>query len=237
MYTGIVTHQGEVVDVQGSAPDEVRHLVIAITPTLRTAVVGSSVSIQGTCLTVTEIEPDADGAVTRYHFDAIPETLRLTNLGRLVVGDTVNIEGSLAVGDEIGGHWVQGHVDGMGTVVAVERTGTGDGDVRMGIEVEPELAEGILAKGSITVDGVSLTVGEVSTTDAGTTRFNLYLIPHTLAITTLGQLAAGDLVNIERDVMGRWVAHHVEAYLAGRISGGLAGNLHQAPVPTDRMDQ
>lgn len=232
MYTGIVTHQGEVVEVRGAAADEVRHLVIAITPRLRTAVIGSSVSIQGTCLTVTEIEAGADDAPTRYHFDAIPETLRLTNLGLLTVGSIVNIEGSLAVGDEIGGHWVQGHVDGMGTVVAVERTGTAGGDVRIGVEVDPQLAEGILAKGSITVDGVSLTVGEVAVTETGATRFNLYLIPHTLAITTLGRVAVGDKVNIERDVMGRWVAHHVEAYLQGR-----GGNLHQPPLSTDRMEQ
>lgn len=231
MYTGIVTHLGEVIDVHDTGEDGKRHLVIEVSPQIETAVIGSSIAIQGTCLTVTQIDP-AEGPAVRYHFDAIPETLRLTNLGGLGTGDRVNIEGSLTVGDEIGGHWVQGHVDGMGEIVSIERTGTGEGDVQIGVEIGPELAEGIIPKGSITVDGVSLTVGEVVPGSNGRTRFNLYLIPHTLAVTTLGRVAVGDRVNIERDVMGRWVAHHVEAYLARRDA-----QVDPAPAETDTMEQ
>ncbi|MDJ0976104.1 MAG: riboflavin synthase [Planctomycetota bacterium] len=214
MFTGIVTHQGRLLDVRGSDADALRTLVIHVAPAIDGAVVGSSIAVQGTCLTATAIESADDGA--QYHFDVVPETLRKTTLGRLAVGDTVNIEGSLRVGDEIGGHWVQGHVDGVGTIVEVDEGGAEGDDWCVTVSVPETMAPDLLPKGSITIDGVSLTVGEVFQGPDGGTRFNVYLIPHTLAVTTLGRAAVGAGVNLERDIMARWVGHHVERYLAAR---------------------
>lgn len=216
MYTGIVTHVGEVVAFEQADADSTCHIVVAVTPPLPGAPIGASVSIQGTCLTVTAFEERTDGAGMLYHFDVVPETLRMTTLGGLCVGAPVNVEGSLRVGDEIGGHWVQGHVDGTGAIVEIQKSGGMSDDVRLTIEVPEALAEGLLPKGSITIDGVSLTVGEVFDRGGGGRCFNVYLIPHTLAVTTLGRAEIGDAVNLERDVMGRWVAHHVERYLSAR---------------------
>jgi len=170
--------------------------------------IGDSVALDGVCLTVVRIE-DA-----QLDFEAIPETLRLTTLGERVAGDEVNVEVSLKAGDPMGGHWVQGHVDGTGSVAAIERR---DDDVRMVIEVPLGLHEGLIAKGSVTLDGVSLTVGEVWLEDgaAETGRFSVYLIPHTLEVTGLGARNPGDRVNIEVDVVGRWVAHHVQRAMEG----------------------
>jgi riboflavin synthase len=203
MFTGIVTHLGRVVSAT-SADEGIRRLVIETTPALERAGIGDSVCVQGVCLTVTHVEPAGEGA--RYAFDAVPETLRRSTLGDLADGDAVNLEASLRVGDALGGHWVQGHVDGVGRVTSV---GEGrEGDVRITIGLPPELSGDVIPKGSVTLDGVSLTVGEVEEGPAGT-EFSVYLIPHTLEVTTLSRLEAGAQVNLEMDVLGRWVAHHL----------------------------
>ncbi len=229
MFTGIVTHRGRVVNTQaiGSGNGEGDSLVRLTldTGTPLNVGIGDSVALDGVCLTVVRTE----GA--QLDFEAVPETLRLTSLGQRVVGDEVNVEAALKAGDAMGGHWVQGHVDGTGHVTDVERQGD---DVRMVIEVSERLHEGLIPKGSVTVDGVSLTVGEVwrEDGDAKRGRFSIYLIPHTLDVTGLGGRKPGDQVNIEVDVVGRWVAHHVQRALQGielptDVGGsGIAGSEH-----------
>ena len=181
MFTGLVQHRGRVASLDGA------RLVVEAPLDVR---VGDSVSISGACLTVVE---SADGRVS---FDVAEETFARTTLGGLGSGDQVNVETALRAGDPLGGHYVQGHVDGVGRIRSLEAEGDG---VRMWIDA-PELARYCVEKGSITVDGVSLTVAE--TDDNG---FAVALIPHTLAQTTLGALSPGDPVNVEADVLAKYV--------------------------------
>lgn len=153
--------------------------------------IGDSVAINGCCLTVVAVA----GGV--WSFQAGEETLSKTNLGRLTVGDRVNLERSLPVHARLGGHFVQGHVDGVGSVDSISR----DGDwVTMWFCVPAELAAMMVSKGSVAVDGVSLTLVNVEAD-----RFSIALIPHTLEVTTLGRRAVGDAVNIETDILGKYV--------------------------------
>lgn len=152
---------------------------------------GDSVAINGCCLTVIEIRHDC------WSFQAGAETLSKTNLGRLRTGEAVNLERSLPVNGRLGGHFVQGHVDGIGQVEAIEREGDW---VTMWFQVPVALAELMVAKGSVAVDGISLTLVNVERD-----RFSVALIPHTLAMTTLGQRQVGDPVNIETDILGKYV--------------------------------
>jgi riboflavin synthase len=159
--------------------------------------VGASIACSGACLTVVDKGPGW------LAFDAVPETLARTGLGAWRAGSRVNLERSLRLGDELGGHMVTGHVDGQATVT--KRAADGD-SVRMTFRLAPELARLIAEKGSVAVDGVSLTV-----TSAGPDSFAVALIPHTLTVTTLGDLAEGDRVNIEIDMFARYVARLVAA--------------------------
>jgi riboflavin synthase alpha subunit len=210
VFSGIVSQRARVAEAcadggAGAAAALVRVAVDLERPLLGTAV-GDSVAIDGVCLTVVGIEG------RRVRFDAIPETLRKTTLGRRRPGDRVNVEGALRAGDPIGGHLVQGHVDGVGTVRAVERRGD---DVRLVVSLPEGLLGATIPKGSVAVDGVSLTVGE-SEED----WFSVYLIPHTLAATGLGERRVGDEVNLEADVVGRYVEHHVRRLLPGAPGAG-----------------
>lgn len=198
MFTGIVRELGAVESVEGG-PDGVR-LRVRAPQTAAGEELGGSVAVEGVCLTVKEVDAGV------LAFDAVPETLARTTLGRLRPGDPVNVEPALRAGDPLGGHIVQGHVDGVGRVRAV--TPEGDG-VRLEVEAPPELLRYCVEKGSVAVAGVSLTVAAL---DEET--FAAALIPHTLAVTTLGCLSAGDAVNLEVDVL----AKHVERLLAGRAS-------------------
>lgn len=153
---------------------------------------GDSVAVDGCCLTVV----GASGA--RLAFDAVPETLRRTTLGRREAGDPVNLELPLRPSDRLGGHFVQGHVDAVTDVVG--RTDQGD-DVVMTFRVPPALEGQVVEKGSVAIDGVSLTVMAV-----GKGSFSVALIPHTLAVTTLGRRAKGDPVNVEGDILAKYVA-------------------------------
>lgn len=213
MYTGIVTHRGRLERIERSeAADAVTTLYLRPDKPLEPLVIGDSVAIDGVCLTVVSI---ADGVLS---FDAIPETLRKTTLGDFAVGDEVNLEAPLRMGDALGGHIVQGHVDGTGTIAAIEQQGE---DVRMTIAVDGTLHAGVIPKGSVTLDGASLTVGEVWTeaeSDALPQRFSVYLIPHTLAVTGFGRRAVGDRLNVELDVLGRWVEHHLRRGVAGQAT-------------------
>jgi riboflavin synthase len=189
MFTGIVRELGRVEEV--SPDDESVRLRVRAPETAGEARVGDSVAVNGVCLTAVEV---ADGIVA---FDAVVETLRRTSLGRLEPGARVNVEPSLRAGDPLGGHFVQGHVDGVGRVRRVDGEG-------LEIEAPPELLRYCVEKGSVTVEGVSLTIAALT----GET-FSVGLIPHTRAVTTLGALSEGDEVNLEADVL----AKHVERLL------------------------
>jgi riboflavin synthase len=194
MFTGIVRELGTVDAFGGS------RLVVAAPETAASARVGDSVAVAGVCLTVVANE---DG---RLAFDAVPETLSRTALGSLEPGDPVNVEPSLRVGDPLGGHVVQGHVDAVGRVRSV--TSEGDGR-RVWVDAPEAVVRYCIEKGSIAVDGVSLTVAAFD--DDG---FEVALIPHTLSVTTLGRLEPGNEVNLEADVLGKVV----ERLLSARLS-------------------
>ena len=192
MFTGLVEGLGSVVSL---TPDAVSlTLQIAAPPELsevETVRLGDSIALNGCCLTVMAIEGRT------WSFQAGSETLSRTNLGQLQVGDVVNVERSLQVGARLGGHFVQGHIDALGIVAAIDQEGEW---VHMTFRVPPALTRQMVEKGSITVDGVSLTLVSV-TKD----QFRIALIPHTLQVTTLGRRALGDPVNIETDILGKYI--------------------------------
>ena len=189
MFTGIVKERGRVTAVTGGA-NGVR-LRVAVPRTAAGVAIGDSIAIGGVCLTVVELE-DAE-----VSFDAVPETLARTALRRLEAGDDVNVEPAIRAGEPLGGHLMQGHVDGVGSVRSVETEGDGR---RIWVDAPPDVLRYCVEKGSIAVDGVSLTVAALD--DTG---FAVALIPHTLVETTLGELAAGDEVNLEADVLAKYV--------------------------------
>lgn len=156
---------------------------------------GESIAVDGCCLTLVEEAEGPRGPTLA--FDVIEESLRRTSLGARGVGDRVNLERALRVGDRLGGHYVTGHIDGPGTVSAVRADAE---ETVVTVEIPPETPVRVIHKGSITIDGVSLTVASVDGP-----RFTVALIPHTLAVTTLGERRVGDRVNLEMDPIGRWV--------------------------------
>ena len=189
MFTGIVRERGRIAAVEGGQ-DGVRLLVEAPATAARAAI-GDSVAVSGVCLTVTAAE---NGTLA---FDAVPETLRRSSLGSLAPGDSVNLEPALRAGEPLGGHYVQGHVDGVGRVRSVAPEGDGQ---RTWIDAPAELLRYLVEKGSVAVEGVSLTVAELD--ERG---FAVALVPHTLAETTLGGLASDASVNLEVDVLAKYV--------------------------------
>jgi riboflavin synthase len=193
MFTGIVRELGVVEAFDGS------RLVVSAPETAARAAVGDSVAVAGVCLTVVET------AYGRFSFDAVPETLSRTALSGLEQGDPVNIEPSLRVGDQLGGHVVQGHVDAVGRVRSVAAEGDGR---RMWVDAPAAVLAYCIEKGSIAVDGVSLTIAGFD--DEG---FEVALIPHTLEVTTLAMLAPGHEVNLEADVLGKVVERLVAVRL------------------------
>jgi riboflavin synthase len=201
MFTGIVEELGTVASVTPVA-DGAR-IVIDATTVLADAHVGDSIAVNGCCLTVVELTEGSWAA------DAVTETLARTALGSLTPGACVNLERPVRVDDRLGGHIVQGHVDGVGTLVT--RDALTDGSTRMRFAAPPALLRYVVEKGSITLDGISLTVVAV---DDDTSTVEIAVIPHTLAVTSLGPKAPGDPVNIEVDVL----AKHVERLLTVRES-------------------
>lgn len=183
MFTGIIDFQGEVALRDGS--------VLSVSSKLPKPKLGSSIAINGCCLTVVEVK----GSVLR--FDVGPETLARTNLGELMPGAKVNIEPSLKLGDELGGHFVSGHVDATGKVLALKPWGKDFYLLR--VELPKELRGMVAEKGSIAIDGISLTVTKV---EKG--FFEVMLVPHTLQLTTLGARKAGSRVNLEADPFARY---------------------------------
>jgi riboflavin synthase len=199
MFTGIVTALGEVKAVERL--DGLARLTIASPYEAGEVDIGASIMHDGCCLTVVEREAASGGM--RHVVEAAPETLTLTTLGALELGDQVNLERPLRVGDELGGHIVQGHVDGLGEVRSVRKDG---GGWRVKIKPPASIEHLIAPKGSIAVQGVSLTVNEVDKDG-----FGVLIIPHTWAVTTLSKLKPGDRVNLEADMMARYAARLIEA--------------------------
>jgi riboflavin synthase len=193
MFTGIVEELGVVREV-GPA-----RLAVSCRTVTADSAIGASVAVNGTCLTVVE------RSEAHLAFDLSEETLRRTGLSRLAEGDPVNLERPLSLSSRLGGHLVQGHVDGVGEVVRIEADG--DRGARLTVRSPAEVRRYLVEKGSVCVDGVSLTVAELDG-DA----FSVALIPHTLNVTTLGSARPGDPVNLEVDV----IAKYVESLLEGR---------------------
>ncbi len=189
MFTGIISDKGVLRAVAGAAD---KRLVIATAYDVESIALGASVACSGVCLTV------VDSGGDWLAFDVSAETLSATTLGGWRVGAGVNLERPLTLGDELGGHMVLGHVDDVATVEASEAVGDCK---RLSVAAPEALAGFIAAKGSVTLDGVSLTVNRVDDV-----VFEVNIIPHTLSVTTLGQLSAGQRVNLEIDVLARYVA-------------------------------
>ncbi len=201
MFTGLVTDVGRVKSVEES--NGLRRVKVESAYPVSALQMGASVQHSGVCLTLVEFGGRAGGSW--WVVEAIPETLSRTTLGGWMAGSKVNLELSLKLGDELGGHLVYGHVDGLGIVRSV----TVDGDSRrIRIEVAEGLAKFLAEKGSICVDGVSLTVSGVGKDSAD--WFEVAIIPHTLSVTTLGMLTPGDRVNLEVDMLARYVARTLE---------------------------
>src|SRR5215216_4563978 len=189
MFTGIVREKGRVAALTGDS-DRIR-LLIEGPETAAQVAIGDSVAISGCCLTVVAVE---NGTLS---FDAVPETLDRTSLAGLAPGGTVNLESAVRAGEPLGGHVMQGHVDAVGTVRSVEPEGEGR---RIWFDTPDSVLRYVVEKGSIAVDGVSLTVADLD--DEG---FAVALIPHTLTQTTLGDLEPGQTVNLEADVLAKYV--------------------------------
>ena len=194
MFTGLVQSLATVRAVVSEGPGV--RLVIADSMTALRSAVGDSIALNGCCLTVVSVD---DECLT---FEAGPETLDRTTLGKLAKGDRVNLETSLKVGDELGGHLVTGHIDAVGTIDARQDDAEWS---TLWIRVPGDLMRQMASKGSVAVDGVSLTLVDVEDQ-----RFSIALIPHTLHVTTLGSRQAGDRVNLETDVLAKYVQRQLE---------------------------
>ena len=195
MFSGIVEALGTVVELRDEPPG--CRLIIREPGVAAEAAVADSISVNGCCLTVVETDDETMG------FDAGPETLSRTNLGDLKAGSPVNLERALKVGDLLGGHFVSGHIDGTGQLL--ERQDMGEWS-NFWFSVPRQLAAQMASKGSIAVDGVSLTI-----VDSEPERFSVALIPYTLTVTTLGPAKVGDKVNLETDILAKYVQRLAEA--------------------------
>jgi riboflavin synthase len=200
VFTGIIETVGRVASVE--AQGEKARLAIEAAAVSDGLPIGASVAVNGTCLTVVAV------SASQVIFEVVRETLDRSSLGDLRSGSRVNLERALRADGRLDGHIVQGHVDGTGRVRAIERQGD---DVRFAVDCEPEFAALLVPKGSIAIDGVSLTLVQV-----GVAGFDVALIPHTLAATNLADRQPGDRVNLEADVLGKYVQKYLE-----RIHGAV----------------
>jgi len=189
MFTGIIEHLGKLKQVSLQADSAV--IVVDIGPLIDGVIPGDSVAINGACLTVTQIKG------SEVYFDVSGETLSKTTIGKLAVSDHVNIERSLKIGDKLGGHFVTGHVDCVGVINKIESK---TGQSTVWFSVSNEITNSMIKKGSVAIDGISLTI-----VDLKEKLFSVALIPFTLDATTLGSKKAGQKVNIETDMLGKWV--------------------------------
>jgi riboflavin synthase len=200
MFTGIVTDVGEVLAVEPRAQG-LRRLTIACRYDRASIAIGASIACAGACLTV--VATGAHEGRTTFAVDAAAETMAVTTAGRWTRGTRLNLERALKIGDELGGHLVSAHVDGIAAAIAREDL---PDMARMTLRAPAPLARFIAPKGSITLDGVSLTVNAVDED-----KFSVLIIPHTLAVTTLGATQVGDALNLEVDLMARYAARLIEA--------------------------
>lgn len=199
MFTGIITDIGLIERTEALGDLRIR---VRTAYDMARVDLGASIACSGVCLTVID-KGMADGRAGWFAADVSHETIARSAPGRWTAGNRLNLERAMKLGDELGGHIVTGHVDGIGEVVSI----AADGDSRcIVISVPAAIAPFVAAKGSVTVDGVSLTVNSVDDQSGGTAQFALNIIPHTQAVTTLGALAAGQAVNIEIDVLARYLA-------------------------------
>jgi riboflavin synthase len=203
VFTGIVETVGRVVAIEPQG--EKTRLVLEAPAVTDALPIGASVAVNGACLTVVEVQ---GGCVA---FEAVRETLERSSLGGLRVGSKVNLERAMRADARLDGHIVQGHVDGTGRVRALDRR---TDDVRLAVACEPAFADLLVPKGSVAIDGVSLTVVGVAPDG-----FDVALIPHTLAVTTLGERGPGDRVNLEADVLGKYVRTYLERIGAVHAAG------------------
>jgi riboflavin synthase len=200
MFTGIIEVVGRIEELRSEGASV--RLVVSAPELAAEARVGDSIAVNGACLTVTAI------CGASLSFDAVAETLEKTALAELGQGTEVNLERAMCAGARLDGHIVQGHVDGTGRVRSLERRGE---DVRLAVDCDGEFAELLVEKGSVAIEGVSLTVVGVEASG-----FDVALIPHTLSVTTLGGLAPGRRVNLEADVLGKYVKRYLDRVLADR---------------------
>ena len=205
MFTGIVEEVGRI--ERAERQDSLTRFEIEVGPLASGTQVGDSIAVLGACLTVTSISG------TRLSFEVIPESLSRTRLGELREGAAVNLERAMAANARFDGHLVQGHVDGVGRVRRFDRVGN---DVELHVECDPELASQLVDKGSVTIDGVSLTV-----VDVVADGFHVALIPHTLEVTTLSELVVGDSVHLELDIFGKYVKQYLDRVLPDLVAGSL----------------
>lgn len=212
MFTGLIQSVGTLVERSPSAAGARVHVATSF----ERLELGESVSVSGACLTVAKLSSRG------FEADLSSETLARTTLGALAVGARVNLERALAAGDRLGGHLVTGHVDGLARVLEVERLGD---SVRVRFECDAELARFVAAKGSVALDGVSLTVNDV-----GRSTFSVMLIPHTLGMTTLSDLAPSSLVNFEVDLVARYVARFLETGASEAPEASLRAALSRAGI-------
>lgn len=199
MFTGIVSSQGRVKKLEPRG--NLVQLSLILEPGERAFSVGESIAVNGVCLTLTAFKEKL------VSFDVSSETLDRSTLGEVSSGEAVNIERSLRMGDSLGGHWVLGHVDGVGKVTRIERKGE---NLFLHFWAPPEVQEYVVFKGSIAVDGVSLTIAEIEHEG-----FSVVVIPHTAKETTLGNKRVGDKVNLEADIIGKYV----KKFLSGKDLG------------------
>ena len=205
MFTGIIEHMGRVKELRRAGEGSL--LVLELGPMAREVRPGESISVEGVCLTVTGLKGE------QATFDVSQEKLKRSTLGGLRIGQGVNLERSLKVGERMGGHFVQGHVDGTGTLQKKEEH---PGQCTMWFSVGPELSQNMIEKGSVAVDGISLTV-----VDLAPGKFSVALIPYTLENTSLGLKKVGDRVNIETDILGKWVRKLLSAWASEGQGTGL----------------
>jgi riboflavin synthase len=228
MFTGIVEKTGTVVSIARAQPEHpAARLTVSTELDLGGVALGASIAVDGVCLTVV----DLDVARGRFAADLGPETLMLTTLGSLEPGARVHLERPLRLGAELGGHLVSGHVDATGLVVARRENGAA---LDLEISVPANVGRAIAPKGSIAVDGVSLTVNVLADM-AGAVIFGVTLIPHTLAVTKLGDRSIGAAVNIETDLIAKHVERLVGAYAGQGDAAGVAAQTPARPMAIEAL--
>lgn len=207
MFTGIVEETGSLAGVRPGAVST--RLTISARTVLEGTRIGDSIAVNGVCLTVTDLTADSFSA------DVMAESLRRSNLGSLKRGDPVNLERALSLDTRLGGHLVSGHIDGTGKVVGRQRE---DNAVWFTIQAPSDILAGIVVKGSIAIDGISLTVVDV--TEEG---FTVSIIPHTMQETTLGRSGPGTVVNLENDIIGKYVQRFLQQMMGGEEKANAPG--------------